>query len=37
VAQAALRRANDRFAGSPQAVRERMRAVAWHKPVADAD
>lgn len=35
VAQAALRRASDRFDGSPQAVRERMRAALWQKWLAD--
>lgn len=34
-AQAALRRATDRFDGSPQAVRERMRAAVWQKSMAD--
>jgi hypothetical protein len=35
VAQAAMRAANDRFDGSPQAVRERMRAAVWQKSMAD--
>ena len=35
VAQAALRRANDRFDGSPQAARERLRQVTWRKSLAD--
>lgn len=35
VAQAALRRAQDRFDGSPQAVAERMRRAVWQKVCAD--
>jgi hypothetical protein len=35
VAQAALRRATDRFDGSPGAVQERMRAAVWQKSMAD--
>lgn len=35
VAQAALRRAHDRFDGSPQAVRERLRHAVWQKVFAD--
>lgn len=35
VAQAALRRAQDRFDGSPQATRERLRQVVWRKSVGD--
>jgi len=35
VAQAALRRANDRFDGSAQAARERLRQVVWRKSVTD--
>jgi hypothetical protein len=35
VAQAALRRAHDRFDGSPQAVQERMRSAVWLKSMAD--
>jgi hypothetical protein len=35
VAQAALRRAHDRFDGTPQAVRERLRQVVWRKTVTD--
>lgn len=35
VAQAALRRAQDRFDGSPAAARERLRQVVWRKSVAD--
>jgi len=35
VAQAALRRAHDRFDGSAAAVRERLRQVVWQRAVAD--
>jgi hypothetical protein len=35
VAQAALRHANDRFDGTPQAVRERIRRAEWRKSLAD--
>lgn len=35
VAQAALRRAQDHFDGSPQAVAERMRRAVWQKVTAD--
>jgi hypothetical protein len=35
VAQAALRRAQDRFDGSPPAARERLRQLAWRKAFAD--
>lgn len=35
VAQAALRRAQDDFDGSPQAARERLRQVVWRKSVGD--
>lgn len=35
VAQAALRRMQDRFDGSPQAVAERLRAAVWQKSVAE--
>lgn len=35
VAQAAMRRAQDRFDGSPQAARERLRQVVWRKSVGD--
>lgn len=35
VAQAALRRVTDRFDGSPEAARERMRAAIWQKAMAD--
>ena len=35
VAQAALRRAHDRFDGTPQAARERLRQVVWRKTVTD--
>lgn len=35
VAQAALRRMQDRFDGSPQAVAERMRRAVWQKESAD--
>ena len=35
VAQAALRRATDRFDGSAQAARERLRQVVWRKSVTD--
>lgn len=35
VAQAALRRANDRFDGSVAAARERLRQVVWRKSVTD--
>ena len=35
VAQAALRRANDRFDGSAQAARERLRQAVWRKSVTD--
>ena len=35
VAQAALRRAHDRFDGTPQAARERLRQVVWQKSIAD--
>jgi hypothetical protein len=35
VAQAAMRRAADRFDGSPQAVLERMRVAVWQKSAAD--
>lgn len=35
VAQAALRRAQDGFDGSPQAVRERLRQAEWRKLLAD--
>ena len=34
-AQAALRRAHDRFDGSRQAVSERMRQAVWQKVLAD--
>lgn len=35
VAQAALRRMNDRFDGSPQAVSERLRQAVWQKVFAE--
>jgi hypothetical protein len=35
VAQAALRRAQERFDGSPQAVTERLRRTAWQKVFAE--
>jgi hypothetical protein len=35
VAQSALRRAQDRFDGSPAAVNERLRRAVWHKLVMD--
>ena len=35
VAQAALRRAQDTFDGSPAAVRERMRRTVWEKTFAE--
>ena len=35
VAQAALRATQDRFDGSPQAVRERIRRAQWGKTLAD--
>jgi len=35
VAQAALRRAQDRFDGTAAAVRERLRRAEWGKDVAD--
>ncbi|NML16153.1 hypothetical protein [Azohydromonas caseinilytica] len=35
VAQAALRRANDRFDGSPQAISERLRRASWQKVFAE--
>lgn len=35
VAQAALRRMQDRFDGSPQAVAERLRQAVWHKSFAE--
>lgn len=35
VAQAALRRMQDRFDGSAQAVQQRMRQAVWRKLVAD--
>jgi hypothetical protein len=35
VAQAAIRRANDRFDGTQEAARERMRAAVWQKSMAD--
>lgn len=35
MAQAALRQANDRFDGSPAAVRERLRRAVWQKTLAD--
>jgi len=35
VAQAALRRAQDRFDGSPQAANERLRKAVWRKTIAD--
>lgn len=35
VAQAALRRMNDRFDGSPQAVQARMRQAVWQKVFAE--
>ena len=35
VAQAALRRAQETFDGTPQAVRERLRQALWQKAVAD--
>jgi hypothetical protein len=35
VAQAALRRMQDRFDGSPQAVAERLRQAVWQKSVAE--
>jgi hypothetical protein len=35
VAQAAMRRANDHFDGSPAAARERMRQAVWNKLVAE--
>ncbi len=35
VAQAALRRAQDRFDGSEGAVRERLRQVVWQKAFAE--
>lgn len=35
VAQAALRRQQDRFDGSPRAVAERLRQTAWQKAIAE--
>ena len=35
VAQAALRRMQDRFDGSPQAVAERLRQAVWQKSFAE--
>jgi hypothetical protein len=35
VAQAALRRQQDRFDGSPQAVAERLRQAVWQKSFAE--
>ena len=35
VAQAALRRMQDRFDGSPQAVAERLRRAVWQKSAAE--
>jgi hypothetical protein len=35
VAQAALRRANEPFDGSPQAVNQRLRRAVWQKTFAD--
>ena len=35
VAQAALRRAHDRFDGSEAAVRERLRSVVWQRAFAE--
>jgi hypothetical protein len=35
VAQAALRRQQDRFDGSPQAVAERLRRAVWQKSFAE--
>lgn len=35
VAQAALRRARDRFDGTPQAVQQRMRQAVWQKVFAE--
>lgn len=35
VAQAALRRAQDTFDGSPQAVAQRLRMAPWQKVLAD--
>lgn len=35
VAQAALRRMQDRFDGSPQAVAERLRSAVWQKSLAE--
>ncbi|WP_298828951.1 hypothetical protein [uncultured Piscinibacter sp.] len=35
VVQAALRRANDGFDGTPQAARERLRQVVWRKSIGD--
>jgi hypothetical protein len=35
VAQAALRRAHDRFDGTAQAARERLRQAVWRKTVTD--
>jgi hypothetical protein len=35
VAQAALRRMQDRFDGSPRAVEERMRNAVWQKLIAE--
>jgi hypothetical protein len=35
VAQAALRQAQDRFDGSPAAVRERLRQVVWQRSALD--
>ncbi|HJV59476.1 MAG TPA: hypothetical protein VJ743_00965 [Albitalea sp.] len=35
VAQAALRRANETFDGTPQAVNERLRQAVWRKTFAD--
>jgi hypothetical protein len=35
VAQAALRRATDRFDGTPQAVSDRLRRAVWQKVFAD--
>jgi hypothetical protein len=35
VAQAAMRRATDRFDGSAEAARERMRLAVWQKSMAD--
>lgn len=35
VAQAALRRANDRFDGSPRAVQQRLQRAVWQKVLAE--